>query len=98
MVISARTPAEQVYPAAVGRGNVPIQIADVIKLVSGKAPCIGGSLVLQVTLREPYLLRGTYGEEACNRTLRTCDREAPLVAIDCACSRGGVGPHIIGGT
>ncbi len=50
MVITARAPTKQVNPAAIGRRNVAVSIANIVVLVLSKLPSVGRSLVLQVAL------------------------------------------------
>ena len=55
MVEATRTPAEEINPAAISFRNVTIVATNIVILFLGKLPCVCGSLVLQVALREVYL-------------------------------------------
>ena len=63
-MLAARSPTEQVYPAIVRRGDVTIGITYVVVLVLGKLPCVCGSPILQVALREidlvPFFVDGEF--------------------------------------
>ena len=88
MVVAARSPAEEVNPAAVGLRDVAVGITNVVILVGGKTPSVGARLVLQVALRKIHLVAvGVYGEQAiyCTRRNRWNSRKV--------CHQGSVAVH-----
>ena len=78
VVVAARAPAKQINPAAVGRGNVSVSIANVVVLVGGKLPSVRAGEVLQIALREIHALAGTHRETAVYNACREVKRSETL--------------------
>ena len=87
MVVSAGSPAEEVDPAVIGFRNVCVVSSNVIILVVGKPPGIGGGLVLKITLREIHLGVLAYGEYAVDGTYRRVVLRHGISQTDEACQQ-----------
>lgn len=61
-VPSAAAPSKEVYPSVVCRRDVSVGITDIVILIFCETPCVCGSLVLQITVTEKYLLAIAHGK------------------------------------